>query len=196
VGEIYGLFSGRDGNVRYVGLTVGSHAARFKQHQRFYTGLPRVRAWMRGEWRAGYPVRSALLEQCNNNEALNDAETKWIGKFPNLLNERKRTYHLRPYKLKPPVIPEIKEYRARFIFNYGGFRGIHWWRELDRFSVFVYSGGERWHWLPGDGAPGWTGEIWFSDFAEALKAREEFRERLKRYVKLDFWLPDKEEAAL
>lgn len=187
VGEIYGLFSGRDGSVRYVGQTVGAHAARFKQHKRFYTGLPQVRSWIRSEWRAGYPVQSAVLERCDN-DALNDTETKWISKFPNLLNYRKRSHHLRPYKIKPPIISEIREYMARFVFNSDGYRGIHWWRELDRYSVFVYSGGDDWHWLPGDGAPGWSGEIWFSDCIEALKAREQCRERLRGYY--DNWLPD------
>jgi hypothetical protein len=86
---------------------------------------------------------------------------------------------------------------ARFIFNVDGRRGIHYWRELDRYSVFVYWGGDNYDWLPGDGAPGWTGEIWFSDLAAALKAREECRERLaavRRYPS-EIWLRDIEQEA-
>jgi hypothetical protein len=62
-----------------------------------------------------------------------------------------------------------------FIFNSGGFRGIHWWRELDKYSVFIYTGGGT-EWLPGDGAAGWSGDIWFSDRTLALKARDKYRQ--------------------
>jgi hypothetical protein len=41
-------------------------------------------------------------------------------------------------------------------------------------------------WLPGDGAPGWTGDIWFSDRLEALKARDDYRRRRPNVT----WLPD------
>jgi hypothetical protein len=33
VAEIYGLFSGRDGRVRYVGMTAGDRHDRFKEHR-------------------------------------------------------------------------------------------------------------------------------------------------------------------
>jgi hypothetical protein len=159
--EIYGLFSGRNGEVRYVGETTGAREVRFRQHQRTQLGrfVTAVYDWIHDEWRAGFPVRCALLERCNDDVRL-DAEREWISKFPNLLNERKRGSYWRHQK--PPVLPEIREYMARFVFNSGGFRGIHWWRELDRYSVFVYESGNG-QWLRGDGAPGWTGDIWFSD---------------------------------
>jgi hypothetical protein len=57
------------------------------------------------------------------------------------------------------------------IFNSGGFRGIHWWRDYDMHSVFV--GGS---WLPfGDSVPGGGGNIYFSTRTDALKAREKYR---------------------
>jgi hypothetical protein len=170
--EIYGLFSGRDGKVRYVGRTSGSRAARLKTHLRFQHGryVSSVREWIHEEWRAGFPVESALLEECRN-EASDDIETEWIARFPNLLNDRKRNRWHNP---TPPIIQEIKEYQARFIFNVGGFHCVHYWRDLDRYSVFMHDA-DNWYWLPGDGAPGWSGEIWFSDIAAALKARDRSR---------------------
>jgi hypothetical protein len=129
--EIYGLYSGRDGKVRYVGQTLGTRDVRFKEHQRSQIGraITAAYTWIHSEWRAGYPVQCALLERCSN-EARHELERQWIGKFPNLLNERKRGYYCQ--HCKPPVIPEIRKYMGRFVFNSGGYRGIHWWRELDR----------------------------------------------------------------
>jgi hypothetical protein len=186
--EIYALYSGRDGKVRYVGQTFGTRDVRFKEHQRsqIERDITAVYTWIHDEWKAGYPVQCALLERCSNEGRLRlDLETEWISKFPNLLNERKRGYYW--HRRKPPVIPEIRDYMARFVFNSGGFRGNHWWRELDRYSVFIYTGGD-WEWLPGDGAPGWTGDIWFSDRTQALKAREKYRQG--RYCN---WHPDIEQ---
>jgi hypothetical protein len=183
--EIYALYSGRDGKVRYVGQTIGTRDVRFKEHQRSQIGryITKVYDWIHDEWREGYPVKYALLEKCSY-EARHDAETKWISKFPNLLNERKRGYY--SHRLRPPVVDEIRDYMGRFIFNSGGFRGIHWWRELDRYSVFIYRGIGTDEWLPGDGAPGWTSDIWFSDRLEALKARDDYRQRRPNMT----WLPD------
>ena len=181
--EIYALFSGRDGKVRYVGETTGKRDVRFKRHQR-YEWDSAVHSWIHDEWRAGFPVRCALLERCKD-DVRSDAEREWISKFPNLLNERKRGYYW--CHQMPPVVPKIREYMARFIFNSGGFRGIHWWRELDRYSVFI---GGKPQWLPGDGAPGWTGDIWFPDRTLALKARDKYRQGRYRN-----WLPDIEQEA-
>jgi hypothetical protein len=184
--EIYALYSGRDGKVRYVGQTIGTRDVRFNEHQRSQVGryITPVYNWIHGEWREGYPVECALLQKCAF-DARHDVEREWISKFPNLLNERKRGYYSR--NLKPPAIPEIRDYMGRFIFNSGGFRGIHWWRELDRYSVFIYTGGGI-EWLLGDGAPGWTGNIWFPDRTLALKARDKYRQGRFRN-----WLPDIEQ---
>jgi hypothetical protein len=135
---------------------------------------------------AGCPVKCALLEECSN-ETRRDLEREWISKFPNLLNERKKGFDW--CHRKPPIISEIRDYMARFIFNSGGFRGIHYWHGLDKYSVLAYRNG-RAEWLPGDGTPGWTGDIWFSDRTVALEARE-------RYRRLPYchWLPDVEQDA-
>ena len=122
--EIYGLYSARDGIVQYVGQTIGTCDVRFKEHQRSQIGryITSVYTWIHNEWRHGYPVECARLERCSY-EARHDVEREWISKFPNLLNERKRGYYSR--NRRPPVIPEIRDYMGRFIFNSGGFRGIH-----------------------------------------------------------------------
>lgn len=183
--EVYALYSGRDGLVRYVGQTIGTREVRFKEHQRSQIGryITKVHHWIHDEWKAGYPVNTALLERCHNDLRYN-IETKWIRKFPNLLNEQKRGYY--PRRVRPPIVSEIRDYMGRFVFNSGGYRGVHWWRDLDRYSVFIYRGVGTSEWLPGDGAPGWTGDIWFSDRLEAVKARDEYRHRRPNLN----WLPD------
>ena len=163
--KIYGLYSARDGRVRYVGQTGGTRDARFRKHVRVYVGqwTTLVYEWVHSEWKRGYPVESALLEWCEY-EKRRDVEKVWISKFPDLLNER--VYNFRGGT--PPVIPEIKEYRRRFLFNVNGYRGIHWCRQLDRYCVLVYTGNGI-DWLDGDGAPNSESDIWFSDRIQALR---------------------------
>ncbi len=52
--EIYALYSGGDGRVRYVGQTVGLCADRFKQHLR--APSTNLYKWFHKEWSDGYPV--------------------------------------------------------------------------------------------------------------------------------------------
>jgi len=167
--EIYGLFSGRDGKVRYVGMTAGDCEHRFKQHQRAQIDryITPVYEWIHREWRDCFPVDCECLEWCTYAERL-AIETKWINAFPDLLNERK--VYWRPNK-KPPIVPAIKDYMRSFVFNSGGFRGIHWWRDYDMYSVFI--GGDWLAW--GDSVPGGGGNIFFSTRTDALKAREKYR---------------------
>src|SRR5712692_249711 len=89
--EIYALFSARNGRVRYVGQS-GDSALRFKEHLRS-EGCP-ISRWMAHEWRAGYPVRYAVLETCDYDKR-HAIEAQWIWRFPglHLLNQRK----LRPW---------------------------------------------------------------------------------------------------
>jgi hypothetical protein len=109
--EIYGLFSGRDGRVQYVGKTKGSRHARFKEHERslmwadggYYQSY--VYGWIQQEYKACFPVTPALLELCSYEEC-DHLETKWMSKFPDLLNDKKYYY----CGGKPPVIPEIRDY--------------------------------------------------------------------------------------
>jgi len=81
--EIYALFSSRDGLVRYVGKTFGSHANRFEQHKRTVIGrsISPVLPWLRHEWQCGYPVESALIEECSDADC-ESIETGWMNKFP------------------------------------------------------------------------------------------------------------------
>src|SRR6185312_6186326 len=83
--EIYGLFSGRDGQVRYVGQTTYSCADRFKQHLRRPNDC--LYSWFRQEWRDGYPIECVRLETCD--DALRwIIEVEWMARFPDLLNRR------------------------------------------------------------------------------------------------------------
>ena len=173
--EVYALFSGRDGKVRYVGRTSGDRDARFKGHQRVAVGryITRVYTWIHNEWGDGFPVKSVRLQWCGsaNPKEIDVIETEWINKFPNLLNERK--VHWRSQK-KPPVIPEIREYMRRFIFHVDGLRGIHWWRDYDKFAVFL--GGD---WLSlGDELPGGSRSIYFSSPTDAVRARDRYLQRI------------------
>lgn len=190
--EIYGLFSSRDGNIRYVGETGSAGAERFEQHKRDAEGPRkhrRLSEWLHREWKAGYPVEFHCLEECSYEVRLR-RETAWIAKFPNLLNERKM--YDRWMVGRPPRISAITEYMSRYRFNVDGFRGVHYCRYRDRFFVFIYTGFSL-QYLPGDQMPGETaedgGNVWFSDMAAAVNARD--RERKSRSVE---WLqlPDYE----
>lgn len=105
------------------------------------------------EWGGGFPVKSVRLQWCGsaNRKEIDVIETEWINKFPDLLNERK--VYRRTQK-KPPVIPGIREYMRRLIFNVDGLHGIHWWRDYDKFAVFLLASGFRWatSWLAVAGA--------------------------------------------
>lgn len=176
--DIYALFSTRDHKVRYVGLTDGSYLFRFKQHKRGVAlgrFIPSVEIWMRGEWREGYPVECVRLHKvvAQERRQAEQVETEWMSKFPLLLNERKYRY----CGNRPPTVPAIQEYKRTHRANCGGFRGVHWWGEVDRYSVLTESG----EWLYGDSAPGWNWDIFFSDHAEALEARDRHRKRRGYY---------------
>lgn len=89
--DIYGLYSCRDGAVRYIGETTYPRDTRFEQHRRsVWLEKTRLQQWMVREWRDGFPVCHVRLEWCENAERF-ERETEWIAKFPNLLNERKHT---------------------------------------------------------------------------------------------------------
>jgi hypothetical protein len=197
--EIYALFSGRDGIVRYVGQTTGTAGSRFEQHKRSaeHPSQP-LHQWFHSEWIEGYPVNYAILQSCDASE-VNDLETAWIRKFPNLLNRRKLNPWMRPGRVPtPPVVQEIVAYRRRYIFNASGFRGIHYDRQWERYFVLFYSGRAP-EWLIGDENPGcgsWGGNIWFSHLPNALNARDSHREAFawwcRRQGTAMNWPPDVE----
>lgn len=180
--EIYALFSARDGRVRYVGKTIGGHEARFESHKRGQTGryISSVYTWVRKEWRFGFPVESVVLESCAD-DVCEEAETRWMNRFPNLLNERK--YYNRNCR-SSPIISEIRRYMRNHQANCGGFRGVFWWGTIDYYSVLKPNG----DWLLGGEAPGRGGNIYFLDRTAALNARD----RSRRFSNMN-WLPDIEE---
>jgi hypothetical protein len=183
MGEIYALFSTRNGMVRYVGKTTGTIARRFRQHAYDCESIDTwVLGWLHQESKRGYPVEYVRLASCPDAEC-EVIETEWMNKFPNLLNVRK-------YRLvdgNPPVIPEIEKYMRSHLFNVNGFRGIHYSKQLERYSVFVYTGTPAGEWLTGDEFPGCPqfGSFWFLNRTEALLAREG-----RRKLGGCFWLPD------
>jgi hypothetical protein len=184
--EIYGLFSGRNGIVRYVGETVGAREDRFREHIKYGVGV--LRRWFLEEWQQGYPIRCALLQWCKYEERF-DVETTWINKFPSLLNDRKYYYWSSG---KPPRVPAIVTHMRRYRYNVGGFRGVHYDVQMDRYFVLIYAGPGRrrgFEWARGDEAPGLTasqgGSVWFSDRTRALIARD--KQRWSRSVQ---YLPD------
>jgi hypothetical protein len=156
--EIYGLFSGRDGRVRYIGQTRGCCSDRFEQHKR--SPSPKLRKWFHDEWRAGYPIEYVMLQPCDD-EFRFEAERHWMTGFSGLLNERMsgqiwltamcRTCH--------PKVPEIKAYIRRYMCNAGGFRGVRYDRHWDCYQVLMYTGSGV-EWLFGDECdemiPGWA----------------------------------------
>jgi hypothetical protein len=184
MGEIYALYSARNGAVRYIGQTCRDRHSRFREHKR-ELAKP-VGCWIDGEWRAGYPVECVRLQPCSNAE-LDDIEAEWIGKFPGLLNELRNIYPSRwPACIRPraPRIPEIAKYIRGHLFNVDGHRGVHYQIGLDRYFVMIYSPhrrGSEPFWL-GDELPG-DGALGFSDFTTAVKAKDEFWERHKEYIR-------------
>jgi hypothetical protein len=177
--EIYGLYSCRDGAVRYVGETTYPRETRFKQHRRsaWLKNTP-LQRWLVSEWRDGFPVRHVRLEWCENFQRF-DRETEWIARFPNLLNDRKHSGWTRlvPRGQRPPKIPEIIQHMRGHYFNVDGRRGIHYQVGTDRYCVMIFTGSD-FEWLDGDDY------IWFSDLAAAENARDrhfKFRPYRTRY---------------
>lgn len=95
MGEIYGLYSTREGIVRYVGQTEYSAKKRLdliitkaleKESGRLYD-------WVRDEWRADHDVRARVLQDDVIPADLEMFERYWIEQFHGLLN------------VKPPADP-------------------------------------------------------------------------------------------
>jgi hypothetical protein len=185
--DVYGLYSGRDGLVRYVGQTKGDCKFRFEEHKR--SPSPALSRWFHTEWKDGYPIECVLL-QAVNNAVRGPAERYWMAKFGWLLNERisAQTW-LTGVCAKPSKIPEVSAYMRRYLFNAGGFRGICYDRHWDCYRVLMYDG-RRADWLFGEPCdemiPGWGGNMWFPDRTAALMARDNAR-KWRPHMK---WPPD------
>jgi hypothetical protein len=187
--EVYALFSGRDGRVRYVGQTTGLCGDRFKQH--LQSPSTKLNEWFRNEWRHGYPIECVRLQSCDYN-VRTIVERQWMARFPGLLNDRiSSQIWLKAVCGKPPKVPEITAYMRRYYFNVGGFRGVHYDRHWDCYKVLLHTG----EWLFGDQCdemmPGWGGNMWFPDRTAAVIAREKARQ-WRPYMK---WPPDVEQLA-
>jgi hypothetical protein len=198
--EVYGLYSGRDGKIRYVGETASDRAVRFEEHKRhdWTRRESRLNDWLHSEWSHGYPVECALLQDCRqfSDAVRRQCERRWMGYYPNLLNERISVFtRLRAACAgTPPVIHEIEAYLNAHTFNYDGHVGLVYSRGWDRFRVFIYTGYVG-TWLTGDAAPGEpeSEEVWFSDSTRALNARNAWRTRQLERAPHIFpnWPPDR-----
>jgi hypothetical protein len=95
MGEIYGLYSTRDGQVRYVGQT--EYTARKRLDLTVTKALDRepgvLYDWLRDEWRFGHEVRAHVLQDDIIPADLAMFEAYWIEQFSGLLN------------VKPPADP-------------------------------------------------------------------------------------------
>lgn len=98
MGEIYGLYSNRDGLVRYVGQT--EYTARKRLDLTVTKALDRESGvlydWVRDEWRDGHEVRAYLLQDDIVPADLDMFEAYWVEQFGGLLN------------VKPPADPARK----------------------------------------------------------------------------------------
>jgi hypothetical protein len=197
VAEIYGLFSGRDGRIRYVGQTTYACEDRFKQHLR----NPRnsgVHDWFHREWKDGFPIECVRLDTCADT-ARSAVERLWMARFSDLLNDRisGQTWLNGMYN-KPLRIPEITAYMRRYLCNAGGFRGVRYDKNWDRFQVLMYRGDSA-EWLYGDNCdellPGWGGNMWFPDRTSAVLERNRIRERRLHCGLGVTWSPDIEHSA-
>jgi hypothetical protein len=171
--EIYALYSCRNGLVRYVGETTYSLETRFGKHRReaWLLNTPLDR-WLMGEWKSGFEAKIVRLQWCSDEDRF-DLETKWIWKFPNLLNRRKYPDWRRYGNIRPPKIPEITAYMREHRFNIDGRRGIHYQVSMDRFFVLIFTGSGL-ELLGGDEEVGGGNAIWFSDLAAAENARDRY----------------------
>jgi hypothetical protein len=88
VGVIYGLYSTRDGRVRYIGQT--EYTARKCLDLITTKALDResgsLYEWVRDEWRADHEVRAHVLQDEIIPADLEMFETYWIEQFTGLLN--------------------------------------------------------------------------------------------------------------
>jgi hypothetical protein len=87
---IYGLYSTRDGRVRYVGQS--EYTARKRLDRWITDALDRktgaVAEWIQAEWRDGFDVEAWVLQDEIIPADLEMFECHWIEQFAGLLNRR------------------------------------------------------------------------------------------------------------
>jgi hypothetical protein len=98
MGVIYGLYSTRDGQIRYVGQT--EYTSKKRLELSITKSLDRhdgpLYDWIRGEWREGYDVRAYDLQDDIIPADLDMYENYWIEQFSALLNVKSPCDPLRP----------------------------------------------------------------------------------------------------
>ena len=96
MGVIYGLYSTRDGQIRYVGQT--EYTAKKRLELTITKSLDRddgfLYEWVRGEWRDGFEVKYYNLQEDVIPADLDMFENYWMEQFSDLLN------------IKPPYNPK------------------------------------------------------------------------------------------
>lgn len=92
MGEIYGLYSTRDGQIRYVEQTEYTAHKRLdfiiSKALEFEPGA--LYEWVREEWRAGHEARARVLQDDIVPADLEMFEQYWIEQFGDLLNVTQR----------------------------------------------------------------------------------------------------------
>ncbi|MFO1208996.1 MAG: hypothetical protein U1E40_07210 [Amaricoccus sp.] len=98
MGVVYGLYSTRDGQVRYVGQT--EYTARKCLDLVTTKALDRepgaLYDWLRDEWRAEHEVRAYVVQDDIIPADLEMFETYWIQQFTGLLNVEASAEPVRP----------------------------------------------------------------------------------------------------
>lgn len=88
MGEVYGLYSTRDGQIRYIGQT--EYTARKHLDLIITKALDRepgaLYDWLRDEWRANHEVHAHVLQDDIIPTDLEMFEAYWIEQFSGLLN--------------------------------------------------------------------------------------------------------------
>uniref|UniRef100_E6VQ27 GIY-YIG domain-containing protein n=1 Tax=Rhodopseudomonas palustris (strain DX-1) TaxID=652103 RepID=E6VQ27_RHOPX len=185
---IYGLYSCKDGVIRYVGETTRTCQQRFEEHCKplpirgLYYPESRVWEWVRGQWIEGYPVKWICLEECAAGDR-GERERVWAARFPGLINVRKYNCWIadRARLIKPPSLPEVRRVLRGHYFNIYGRRGIHYEIGQDRFYVTSYHRGCL-EYVSGDEPVGGGPAIYFSDFRRAEAARELHRKYRRNLI--------------
>jgi hypothetical protein len=145
---------------------------RFESHRYGPATKPLYR-WFREEWTDGFPVQSALLQTCDQAMRFR-IESKWILRFPDLLNEVSPLVWAEAQSAKPPLVRGIATYMRGHVFNVDGFRGVHYQKRWSRYFVWTYSAQRTARYL-NNGVI--AKNIWFHDLATAVDARDIHRER-------------------
>lgn len=110
MGEIYCLYSSKDGIPRYVGQTESFARKRYARHVTCAIDMDQgdLYSWIRTEWENEYEVKHYVLQTDIIPAELDFYEEYWINQFPNLLNKKKNSGKKKPTEIGLKVIEAIK----------------------------------------------------------------------------------------